>query len=130
MHKRIVIVGAGIAGLTLAIRLKKIGMDPIVFEENEEADLIDAQDKKSVNITISYRGMEALEQAECANEVRVKSMDIIGRTHFINGESYFTSYTSKPNLCLYSIQRKDLLRILIQRAKKESIKIQFGFTLR
>lgn len=129
MNRKIVIIGAGIAGLTLAIRLKKIGMDPMVFEEHEEADLIDVQDKKSVNITISYRGMEALEQIECANEVRLKSMEITGRTHIINGESYFTPYTSKPNHCLYSIDRKDLMKILIQIAKKENIKVRFGFKL-
>ena len=128
-EEKIVIIGAGIAGLTLAIQLKKIGVEPIVFEEHEEADLIDVQDKKSVNITISYRGIQALERIECADELRAKSMEIMGRTHFVDGESYFTPYTSKSNFCLYSIDRKDLMKILIQKAKNENVKIQFGFKL-
>jgi len=101
MNKKIVIIGAGIAGLTLAIRLKKFGMNPLLFEEHEEPELIDAQDKKSVNITISHRGMQALGEIGCANEVRVKSMDIIGRTHFINGESYFTPFLSKEGILVH-----------------------------
>ncbi len=127
--KDIIIIGAGIAGITLAIRLKRMGIDPMVFEEHEESELIDGYDKKSVNITISHRGIQALKQIDCAKELIEKSMDITGRTHFIGEESYFTPYTSKPNFCLYSIERKDLTKILIQRAKKEGVKIQFGFKL-
>lgn len=129
MNTKIVIIGAGIACLNLAIRLKKMGMNPVVFEEYEESDLINAHDAKSVNITISYRGIKALEQIDCADDLRESSMNIIGRTHFIGEKPYFTPYTSKPNFYLYSIERKDLMKILIQRAKKESIKVQFGFKL-
>ncbi len=128
-RENIVIIGAGIAGLTLAIRLKKIGMNPIVFEEHEEKDLIDVQDKKSVNITISHRGITAFEKIDCADELKEKSVEVTGRTHLIDKESYFTPYTSKQGFCLYSIQRKDLIKILIQKAKKEGVKLQFGFKL-
>lgn len=129
MNREIVIIGAGIAGLTLAVRLKKLGMDPVVFEENDESKLIDAHDKKSVNITISHRGIQALEQIGCASELREKSMAVTGRTHFIGDAPHFTPYTTKLNLCLYSIERKDLMRILIEKAKEKNVKIRFGFQL-
>ncbi len=126
---RIVIIGAGIAGIDLAIRLKKLGMNPVVFESNEESELVDMHDERSVNITISHRGITALEQIDCADELRKNSMHVTGRMHLINDVSHFTPYTLRPGLCLYSIDRKALMRILIKKAKEQDVEIKFGFKL-
>ena len=36
-HKKAIIIGAGIAGIASAIRVKKLGYDVIVFESNKKA---------------------------------------------------------------------------------------------
>ena len=129
IDKEVIIIGAGIVGITLATRLKKMGMNPVIFEEHEERELVDVYDERSVNITISQRGIMALEKIDCADELRENSMSVTGRTYFIEGASHFSPYSLRSDLCLYSIERKTLMKILIQKAKKQGVKIHFGHKL-
>lgn len=125
----IVIIGSGPTGLALAMGLKKIGINTIVFEQRNRTQVINGNDERSVNITLSSRGILALKQIGCSDKVIDASTGVVGRTYFIDGKSHFVPYTLLPNQQLHSIKRKNLEHILIQEAEKKRIKINFGYKL-
>lgn len=125
----IVIIGSGPTGLALAMGLKKIGINTTVFEQRNRVQVVNGNNERSVNITLSSRGILALKQIGCSDEVIQDSVDVVGRTYFIDGKSHFVPYTLLPNQRLHSIKRKHLEYILIQEAEKKGIKINFGYKL-
>lgn len=125
----IIIIGSGPTGLALAMGLKKIGINATVFEQRSKVEVINGNEERSVNITLSSRGILALKQIGCSDKVIQGSAGVVGRTYFIDGKSHFVPYTLLPNQRLHSIRRKNLEHILIQEAEKKGIKINFGYKL-
>lgn len=126
----VIIVGAGPVGLALAMGLKELGVETTVFEERTRVQVINGNDERSVNITLSCRGISALKQLGCSEKVMKSSAQVVGRTYFINEKPNFVPYTLLPNHCLYSIKRKSLEEILTQEAEKKGIMINFGYKLK
>lgn len=123
---KIIIIGAGPVGLVLAMRLKQLGFTATVYEERTRSQITAGNDERSVNITLSCRGMSALNLVGCDTTVMCFSARVEGRKYFFHGDPYFMPYTLLPDHCLYSIKRKKLEDILIQQAEKNGIEIVFN----
>lgn len=89
-----------------------------------------ANSDRSVNITISHRGMVALREIGCADHVESVATPISGRC-FLSEErqSTFIPYSHRDGDVLYSVRRNDLQRILIECAEGHGVRILYGHKL-
>src|SRR5580704_16314649 len=70
----IAICGAGVGGLTLAVRLAQMGRKPIVFEARSEADAA----TEGGFLTLAPNGMNGLRTIGCFEAVKASGIDTIG----------------------------------------------------
>ena len=69
-HFRVLIVGGGIAGLTLSHCLTKSGIDHVVFES------YDVLSPRGASIGFWPHGMKILSQIGCADDIKDQSMSM------------------------------------------------------
>lgn len=85
-----------------------------VFEKRTETQLLQVADDKSINLTISNRGLRTLSVLGLADQVIKNSAPVVGRTvHKSSGKSIdqsYGNYKKKPKL--YSIRRHELIEVL------------------
>ena len=65
----IVVIGAGISGLFFSILLKSHNKNVVLIEKRSEAQLIDQDDKRSFNLTITERGMKCFREIDIENTI-------------------------------------------------------------
>ena len=58
--KKIIIVGAGLSGSLLAIRLAELGYEITVFEKRPDMRKVNISAGRSINLALSGRGLKAL----------------------------------------------------------------------
>lgn len=124
-NQNLVVIGAGPVGIVMAIKLYLMGFKVVVFEERGKEEIIDGNDERSVNITLSKRGMDVLASVDCDRAVFEKGARVVGRKYFLNESEFFVPYTMMPGKCLYSIKRKHLEHILISKAESLGVPIVF-----
>lgn len=108
----ITIVGAGISGLTLALLLSRQGHSIYLFDKRSALD--QAVDGRSINFTISHRGLYVLEKLGLKEAVIAQSAVLVGRTlHLQNAKTIHYKYGTKKSQALLSICRGKLIQILL-----------------
>ena len=60
--KPVVIVGAGISGLTLSILFKTLNKKVVILEKRSVYRTNDAEDPRSFNLTVTERGMKSFRE--------------------------------------------------------------------
>lgn len=126
-QKRVIIVGAGTAGLASAILLAKQGYSIDLFEYRKDPRKSVPEKGNSINFTLSNRGAAVLKSVGVLDEVIRTSAPLQGRViHLRSGQSYFQPYGNHPKEILYAITRAQLGKILLNAASKFS-NIHFHF---
>ena len=123
--ERILISGAGIAGLTLAVLLKEKGYDPLVVERDE------ALPSEGYMMDFFGSGWDVAERMGLTDQLRALRYPI-DALMFVDGHG--VSYASVPISRIARalqgnyvyLRRSDLVRILHERAKDSGIEIRFG----
>ncbi|SEP53561.1 FAD-dependent monooxygenase [Amycolatopsis saalfeldensis] len=125
--KRAVIVGAGIAGLATALRLRQIGWEPLVLER--------APHPRGAGYVLNFFGLgyEAAERMGVLPGLRqrhtgVPRLDYVkpdGRRHFSVARSTLESILDERNLTLL---RGDIETVLYDEVRRE-VEIRFGTTI-
>ena len=115
--KKVVIVGAGVSGLTMASLLSARGYRIEVYEGRSDPRL-KYLENRSINFTITKRGMEVLkhlglEQITLSKAVRLNERSI----HLSTGSNYSQKYGSEHEEVLHAITRRDLNIILLEFAE-------------
>ncbi|MHB1949264.1 MAG: FAD-dependent oxidoreductase [Gammaproteobacteria bacterium] len=114
----ITIVGAGLVGSLWAIFLCKKGYKVQVFEKRSDPRLQKSSAGRSINLVVTSRGLNALEQAGLLQEVKTLAVPVYGRMiHSLTGETTYQPY-GQDDECNYSISRDSLNRFLITQAEK------------
>ena len=122
----IVVIGAGISGLFFSILLKSHNKNVVLIEKRSEAQLIDQDDKRSFNLTITERGMKCFREIDIENTILEYATPIKKRiTEFSLSNSskkhrLEESYSIYGEDVLFSIKRKDLIRILYEKLTENS----------
>lgn len=125
----ITIIGAGLAGVFMAILLAKQGYTVDIYERFTEEQLTEEYSKRSFNLTFYFRGTEAFKKAGLLDAVQPILRVLEGSSaHSKHGEVYTPFDTKeKPQ---YVVERPVLLQILIREAKKfKNIHFHFDTSL-
>lgn len=128
--RKIAICGAGVGGLTLAIRLAELGHQISVFERREEADIR----SEGVFLTLAPNGMNGLKAVGCHDAVREQGVETTGieicnargkRLGYADQADYERSFGA-PSV---TISRRLLAAILMERARTVGVDLRFSSAL-
>jgi kynurenine 3-monooxygenase len=118
--RRVLIVGAGLAGSLLAIYLARRGLRVGVFERRSDPRIKGYAGGRSINLALSARGFWGL--AGAGLEDRVREHDAIampGRMlHDPAGRTTFQPYSKNPTDAIHSVSRSGLNLTLIEAAAR------------
>lgn len=124
-----IIVGAGISGLALSLLLAREGHQITIYDKRT---MLDQQtDGRSINFTISGRGMSVLEKLGLKESVLSHSAILVGRIlHLQKAKQVHYKYGTKKSQVLLSIRRSTLIDILLNAVALETnIHFNAGFEL-
>src|SRR5262249_31620811 len=111
------IVGSGLAGALLACYLGKAGKRVDLFEKRSDPRQHDADRGRSINLALSLRGIQALEEVGLAQRVLQNAIPMRGRMiHSRTGEQSFQPYGKDESQYINSVSRAGLNLILIEAA--------------
>jgi kynurenine 3-monooxygenase len=124
----IVIVGAGLCGSLLALRLAQRGYKVEVFESRPDLRSTDISAGRSINLALSDRGFKALRLAGVEDKARKVCIPMYGRlVHDTEGNTFASNYSGREGEYINSISRGDLNGILLTEADKyENVNIHFN----
>jgi len=126
--KKISIIGAGPVGLLLALKLCSRGYRVEIFERRPDMRKNKLHAGRSINITLSHRGIFALSTLGIEDKILKRATPLLGRMiHDLNNESSFQPYGKNSEECLHSISRAELNCALLDAVEKEGLcKIYFS----
>jgi kynurenine 3-monooxygenase len=126
--KHIAISGAGLVGSLLSIYLAKRGYKVTVFERRGDMRTSDYVGGRSINLALSNRGIQALEEVGVAEEMKAVSIPMHGRVmHDVQGNLSFQPY-GKQGQFINSVSRSALNIVLMNKA--EALGVEFLFNQR
>lgn len=117
-NNNIVIIGAGLCGSLLALRLAQRGFQVDVYESRPDLRFTDISAGKSINLALSNRGFKALSLAGVDDKARALCIPMFGRLiHDIEGNTFASNYSGQGEY-INSISRGDLNGMLLTEADK------------
>ena len=124
----ILIIGAGLCGSLLALRLAQRGYTVNVYESRPDLRVTDISAGKSINLALSDRGFKALRLAGVEDKARDICIPMIGRlVHDIEGNTFASNYSGRDGEYINSISRGDLNGMLLTEADKfDNLTIHFN----
>lgn len=125
---KIIIVGAGLCGSMLAVKMAQRGFDVVVYEKRPDMRTYMEDAGRSINLALSARGLMALESAGLKQAVLDNCIPMHGRmVHPIEGEEFLSPYSGRNEDFINSVSRPGLNIDLINEAEKhENVKIHFS----
>ncbi len=114
---KIVVIGAGPAGLFVACLLKKWSFDVAVYERRDS--LFGRDEHRSINLSLSTRGLAALSRLELDTKLIECATAMHGRILHNNKRRLFQPYSHNKYDCLYSVSRQKLIELLFNKAVYE-----------
>lgn len=116
--RRMAIIGGGLAGSLLALALAERGHHVDVYERRSDPRTEGAEGGRSINLGLSKRGIQALTEVGLIDVVMPLTVVMRGRViHAPDGTTRFQPYGKSRGEVLYSIDRSELIRLLLDRAE-------------
>jgi kynurenine 3-monooxygenase len=123
--KDISIIGAGLVGSLLSIYLSKQGSKVSIYERRKDMRLDTTLAGRSINLSLSKRGINALSAVGINDEIMTIAMPMYHRAmHSANGDITIQPYGKKDE-AIFSVSRATLNIILMDLAEKHNVKINF-----
>jgi kynurenine 3-monooxygenase len=125
---KILIIGAGLCGSLLALRLAQRGYNVAVYESRPDLRKVDISAGRSINLALSDRGLKALRLCGLEAAVREICIPMYGRLmHDAKGNTFSSNYSGREGEYINSISRGDLNGILLSEAEKhENVTLHFN----
>ena len=123
----ILIIGAGLCGSLLALRLGQRGFKVHVVEMRPDLRTVDISAGRSINLAFSNRGLKAIKLVGLESKVKSLCIPMHGRmVHDIKGNTFLSNYSGRDNESIYSISRELLTALLLDEAEAlENVTIEF-----
>jgi len=126
----VVVVGGGLVGSILAIFLRKRGYEVHVFEKRPDIRGEQVDGGRSINLVVTSRGIQALEQVGLKDEILKITIPVYGRMmHSVEGDLTYQSYSKDNSECNYSVSRAQLNQEMITHAEKAGVHFHFEHEL-
>ena len=128
MAAKFVLIGSGLAGGLLAAYLGRRGYDVDLYERRADPREGNIVGGRSINLAISTRGIQALEQIGIADEALRHAIPMRGRMiHDKSGALHFAPYDVDPRKCINSIGRASLNTTVIEAAQRyPNVRVHFN----
>ncbi|MEE9408685.1 MAG: NAD(P)/FAD-dependent oxidoreductase [Polaribacter sp.] len=130
MNKKdnILIIGAGLCGSLLALRLAQRGYKVEVYESRPDLRITDISAGRSINLALSDRGFKALRLCGVEEKTKEICIPMYGRLmHDKEGDTFASNYSGREGEYINSISRGDLNGLLLTEADKhENVNIHFN----
>ncbi len=115
--QKIIIIGAGLCGTLLAIRLGQRGYNVQMYEKRGDMRKQGVEAGRSINLALSHRGLMALEQVGLAEAVKKYCIPMHGRQiHTLAGTTFDSPYSGRPQDYINSVSRSTLNIALLNAA--------------
>jgi kynurenine 3-monooxygenase len=128
-HKEnILIIGAGLCGSLLALRLGQRGYNVQVLEARPDSRNVDISAGRSINLAFSNRGLKAMKMVGLEDKVMKLCIPMHGRMlHDRDGNTKLSKYSGREGEYINSISRELLTALLMDEAEAlENVKIKFN----
>lgn len=121
------IVGSGLVGSLLSVFLAKKGFQVELYEARSDMRKEEIDAGRSINLVITSRGLQALEQVGLREQALDITVPVKGRMlHDVQGQTTFVPYGQKENEVINAISRGLLNCLLLDAAEQQSnINIHF-----
>ena len=126
-RKKIIVVGAGLCGTLLAVRLAQRGFKVALYEKRSDMRLEEEDAGRSINLALSNRGLIALSRVGIKEEILKACIPMRGRMiHTIEGDTFLSPYSGRESDYINSVSRSGLNIALLNEAEKlDNISIHF-----
>ena len=130
-QQNILIIGAGLCGSLLALRLGQRGYNVSVYEMRPDLRKTDISAGRSINLAFSDRGNKAMKLVGLEDKVKALCIPMNGRMiHDAHGNTFQSNYSGRDHEFINSISRGDLNALLLDEAEKhKNVNIYFNKTL-
>jgi len=125
---KILVIGAGLCGSLLALRLAQRGYQIELREERSDLRKTDISAGKSINLAFSDCGIKALKMAGVVDKVFPLCIPMTGRMiHSIEGETFLSPYSARDGEYINSVSRGQLNGLLLDEVEKfDNVNLQFS----
>ncbi len=126
-EEKIIIVGAGLCGTLLAVRLAQRGFKVALYEKRWDMRKKQIDAGRSINLALSNRGLMALESAGLKEKVMDNCIPMRGRMiHPLGKKPFLSPYSGRPEDYINSVSRPGLNMTLLDAAEGyENIEMKF-----
>ena len=119
MKEKIIIVGAGLCGTLLSLRMAQRGYQVVVYEKRADQRNQEFIGGRSINLALSNRGIQALEMVGIKEEVLDFCIPMHGRLiHPLEGEDWLSPYSGRTQDYINSVSREQLNMTLLEAADR------------
>ncbi|RNC85132.1 MAG: FAD-dependent monooxygenase [Winogradskyella sp.] len=127
-QQNILIIGAGLCGSLLALRLGQRGYNVTVYEMRPDLRRTDISAGRSINLAFSDRGNKAMKMVDIEDKVRDLCIPMNGRMlHDKDGNTFLSNYSGRDYEYINSISRQELNALLLDEAEKhKNVAIHFN----
>ncbi|WP_435133706.1 FAD-dependent oxidoreductase [Formosa sp. A9] len=117
-NDHIVIIGAGLCGSLLALRMGQRGYKVTVYEKRPDLRTVDISAGRSINLAFSDRGLKAITLTGIQDKVTPLCIPMHGRMlHDVTGQTVLAPYSGRAHEYINSISRSDLNALLLNEAE-------------
>jgi len=118
-EEKVLIVGSGLCGSLLAIRLAQRGYHVEIHEQLPDMRLGNLTGGRSINLALSNRGLKALEMIGLKEKVQKECISMCGRMiHERNGNVRLSKYSGRKDEKINSVSRSGLNIALLNKAEE------------
>lgn len=127
-QQNILIIGAGLCGSLLALRLGQRGYQVTVYEMRPDLRTTNISAGRSINLAFSDRGIKAMKLVGLEEKVKPLCIPMNGRMlHDMDGNTVLAPYSGREHEYINSISRGQLNALLLDEAEKhENVTIHFN----
>ena len=118
-NENILIIGAGLCGSLLALRLGQRGYSVKLVEKRPDLRKVEQDAGRSINLAFSDRGLKAMRMVGLEDEVKELCLPMLGRMiHDQEGNKFMSRYSGRKEKFINSISRPGLNMLLLDAAEK------------
>ena len=126
--QNVLIIGAGLCGSLLALRLGQRGYHVTVMEKRPDLRKVDISAGRSINLAFSDRGNKAMKLVGIEDKVKALCIPMNGRMlHDKEGNTFLSNYSGRDHEYINSISRGELNGLLLSEAEThQNVTIHFN----